>query len=101
MIFRQQQPRIRQEFHCVQRSTHHDRTPAWRPIDGQHTRVFAMPGGERWAVRALGAQLTVTPLDGASTAPQADEFALDAGSPGGAAELLAALGGITPSAALP
>lgn len=70
--------------------------PAWRPLDGQHTRVFPMPGGEQWAVSTLGAQLTVTPLDGAKTLPQADEFALDAGSPGGAAELLAALGGITP-----
>lgn len=70
--------------------------PAWRPIDGQHTRVFAMPDGERWAVRALGAQLTVTALNGGTTAPQADEFALDAGSPGGASELLTALGAITP-----
>lgn len=70
--------------------------PAWLLIDRHHTRVFAMPDGGKWLVRIKDDQAVTTPIDDAVTPPQADEFALDAGSPGGAAELLTALGGIAP-----
>jgi DNA-3-methyladenine glycosylase II len=65
---------------------------AWVPAQAASCRVFACPDGSRWYAEVTGAAVRLDPLTSHAGELPIDAFALPDSLPGGAGELVAALG---------